>query len=271
MRNRVIQRCIVICALGVRSLIAAESVAPGGTLYITGCVNPPQSAVLVHFESTASQPSGGHALTQHNQYGTPPRGAFGAPGAPGGTYWADAYTGISGCTAPIPWQAPTFAGFYDITAYSNYGSDYVSVIALINEEIGQPLIEMLSGTDYTLVGATPPHPQNHFGTASAIAVLQTILREFRQQTGVVATVNDISLVWGGKFDFYKPNSQYGCWWDPHDQCPHGEHRQGRNADIPFTGLGAQQAKFYDIAMQYGGASGGPILNEGNHYHLRFQY
>ncbi|HEY3439241.1 MAG TPA: hypothetical protein VGK29_00745 [Paludibaculum sp.] len=166
---------------------------------------------------------------------------------------------------------PAFAGFYDITAYSWYGSDYVSVLSFINVEIGQALIEMLPLGDYTLVGATTPHPQNHFGTASTVALMQTIMREFKQQSGIVAQINDISLAWGGKFDFYRTNSNYGCWWDPNSDCPHAEHRKGRNMDVPTAPLGSQAELFLSLANLYGGSGGGPILNEGNHYHLRFQY
>jgi hypothetical protein len=235
-------------------------------MQIAGCFNPPQAAVLVFFQSTSSWPGAGHALANHNQYGQPPKGSFGSPT---GADWAEAYTGIDGC-AKVTWYAPIFSGFYDIVGFSNLGADYLPVVVYINDEIGQSLVEMAPLSDYSLIGATPPHPVNHFGTATTVALTQTIMSEFRQQTGKVAGVNDMSLVWGGKFDFYRPNSQYGCWSDA-SSCPHAEHRKGRNVDVDTGSLGTFKTQFLAIATLHGGAGGGPIKDEGNHLHLRFQY
>jgi hypothetical protein len=245
---------------------AVQAVAPGQALPIAGCITPPAPGFLITFQSTVAEPSGGHEVANHNNFGPRPKGSFNSANGPS---IADAYTDINGC-ANINWYAPIHAGFYDIVAFGAYGSDAINIISWINVEIGQPLIEMLPSSDYMLVGMKPPHPKNHFGTASTVASLQYIMSLFKQQTGHTGHVNDLSLMWGGKFDFHIPDSNYGCW--AATNCGHEEHRRGRNADIPFSGLGGFNSIFFSIATQHGGASGaGGIVIHSNHYHLRFQY
>jgi hypothetical protein len=137
------------------------------------------------------------------------------------------------------------------------------------------LIELPASSDYTAIGQTSNHLRNHYGSATAITVLQTIFSMFRAQTGIVGSVNDMSLGWGGSFDLGPSTGTANCPLTNHqfwtNVCRHAEHRLGKNADIPFSGLGTGQPAFLDIANLNGGAGGGPILNEGNHYHLRFAY
>jgi hypothetical protein len=71
-----------------------------------------------------------------------------------------------------------------------------------------------------------------------------------------AKINDISLQWGGLFDI---NAD----WRP----PHYEHRRGRQVDFSNAdNLPADlQRALRTIIRQYGGN----VLNEGNHWHVRF--
>jgi hypothetical protein len=221
----------------------------------------------VTFQTSVSASTGGHAVTNHDSSNRP-KGSF--------VGWpfdiVTTYTGIDGC-AYLTWAAPIFSGFHDILAYaSGGGTGHASI--LVVQDIN--LVLMAPNTSvYNLVGDKPPHPVNHYGTGGAVSSLQFILSNFKTQTGLIANVNDLSLVYGGKFDFVVSNSSFGCWADIVNVCGHSEHRAGRNADIPFSGLGnqAQRDAFFGLAnsVQGGGSSGGPIIVHADHYHLRFGY
>lgn len=244
--------------------LPGEAVPLAACMYWAGTGQPIVGAI-VYFDSAVDAGSGGHVAAGHDSFGPRPKGSFMYTAGSSHTY---AYTDINGC-ARVTWDAPIFAGSHGVLATSNYGNGYTTIHVWINAG-GDWLQEMMPSADYALVGSTGVHPGNHYGTASTVALLQDIMRRFRQDTSITGHVNDMSLVWGGKFDFYRPNSSLGCWSDQHS-CPHSEHRMGRNADIPFSGLGTRRETFLALATIHGGSSGGPILDEGNHYHLRFQY
>jgi hypothetical protein len=71
-----------------------------------------------------------------------------------------------------------------------------------------------------------------------------------------AKINDISLQWGGLFDI---NAD----WRP----PHYEHRRGRQVD--FSNADNLPADLQRALRTIIGQYGGNVLNEGNHWHVRF--
>lgn len=124
------------------------------------------------------------------------------------------------------------------------------------------LVELPAGADYDLFGQTATHPDNHFGTATTIASLQQIATKYEAHKVTNnlpgwprVAYNDISLERGGIFDL---NGD----WSP----PHHEHRVGQTVDFRTNHLNAAQRALLRGIIN---AAGGAILDEGNHWHLRF--
>lgn len=238
-------------------------------LYFNGL---PQPGETVYFQSTVTLGSGYHSHTEGR-----PKGSFYT--WTGNEYGA-AVTQFDGC-AYIDWYAPAAAGSHAVLAYTALGgSTAIFINVWINPFVGGWLSALGSSPDYQLVGnAGYPgqnHPQNHFGTPNAVFALPLIMRDFRNQTGIIAQINDMSLGWGGTFDLGPLYATQNCpvwaaqFWT--NSCVHAEHRLGRNADIPTSPLGNYVGTFLAIATFYGANDGpGGIHPEGNHYHLRFAY
>ncbi len=242
-------------------------VAPSAVVQIAACITwsgQPVGGEQVYYTTYVTAGSGYH---DHNA-GRPP-GSFNTPS---GQTSITVVTSSDGC-AYVYWYAPQAAGSHDIVGIPAIGAPaYLSFIVWAFTDRA-PFVEMPSGSDYSLTGQTGDHLSNHWGTGNANARLQTIFSQFRAQTGAIGQINDQSLGWGGTFDLGPAYASASCpsyasqYWT--NTCNHGEHRYGRNADIPFAGLGGQGPAFLDIATRNDGAGGGPILDEGNHYHLRF--
>src|SRR5256712_11538146 len=86
------------------------------------------------------------------------------------------------------------------------------------------LSELGASADYSLVGSTTTHPNNHFGTSAALANLPLIASDYLNQFpgADILRYNDMSLVDGGKFDLSNDWSSSG---------DHAEHRIGINCDV----------------------------------------
>ena len=113
--------------------------------------------------------------------------------------------------------------------------------------------------DYVLIGSTPRHPNNHFGTPSTNKLLRKIAAEYRQQTGSKLYFNDMSLPWGGLFDIT------GHW-----ATPHAEHRSGNVIDIAATPATlTDEAAFFVILRKYTTNYIVEGAGNGRHYHIRF--
>lgn len=96
-------------------------------------------------------------------------------------------------------------------------------------------------TYYQLIGDTPTHPINHFAKPQTIDLVKQIAWEFYKKFGKPLNINDLSLRWGGLFD-YKDT------WHP----PHEAHRYGRQADIRYWDLTLEEKKnFCQIACNLG--------------------
>jgi hypothetical protein len=78
---------------------------------------------------------------------------------------------------------------------------------------------------YPGVGKTDEHADNHYLTVAAAARMLDISRKYQKiwPTAPKLTLNDASLVWGGKFDIK------GTW--ERNPKAHAEHRIGDNIDI----------------------------------------
>jgi hypothetical protein len=271
MKTRLLGLALCLCVWPALAINESETI-PQGAIQLPACTMPPFVGLQVTFQSTAASGSGYH---DHNA--NRPQGHFDAApyysSSPGGPSTVTRYSGSDGC-AYVWWYAPQISGYYDIVAYSSAGNTYHSIIVWTMAQTSN-LIELPASSNYTAVGQTSNHLLNHYGTASAISTLQNIFSIFRAQTGIVGSVNDMSLGWGGDFDLGPSTGTLNCpltdqqFWT--NVCRHAEHRLGKNADIPFSGLGTGKPAFLDIANRNGGAGGGPILDEGNHYHLRFAY
>jgi hypothetical protein len=160
-------------------------------------------------------------------------GAINTPPTPGGPTTFYVVTGGDGCNY-FQYFAPIASGQYAIQGDSLYGTDFMYVNVWINPFNGW-IYELPASSDYNLVGATADHSVNHYGTATAVAAIPTIMAQFKSQTGATASVNDMSLPWGGTFDLGPAYASGSCtasmaqYW--FNDCVHAEHRAGKNADI----------------------------------------
>jgi hypothetical protein len=265
---------IVGAILATQGLADNEPImTPGAHQLLAACVTVggiPVSGEVVYFGTSVNTQSGFHSHTAGR-----PLGSFYTSGAPGVNETASAVSGGDGC-ARVEWYAPNAAGYHTILANTTIAGMSTFFIQVDTRQVTGWLHPLPASQDYTFSGWTADHPTSHYGTVTAVEGIQNIMRDFRAQTGLVASVNDMSLPWGGTFDLGPAYASASCpvpavnYWT--NSCAHAEHRTGRNADIPYTPLGGERARFYTIALLYGAGDGvGGIKSEGNHYHLRFNY
>lgn len=112
---------------------------------------------------------------------------------------------------------------------------------------------------YTLIGQTGGHPVNHYGSATLISAIKSVSEKYHEQLPGQdpLRVNDMSLKWGGLFD-YKNN------W----QKPHASHRQGDDVDIDT--VPNENIKTLELIAKMHGLT--RVIEKGvtNHYHFRIQ-
>ncbi len=92
------------------------------------------------------------------------------------------------------------------------------------------LVLLEEGENYHLVGQTLAHPVNHYGTPRAVNAHPLIANDYKalyyEENPIPENdklaYNDMSLIWGGKFDLSEK-------WGPGGE--HGEHREGINTDV----------------------------------------
>lgn len=116
----------------------------------------------------------------------------------------------------------------------------------------QPLA---SSQSIVLVGPTPSHPSNHFGTPTLCTGIASLAAAFYGKFNKPIYVNDMSLVGGGIFDI---NANFAP--------DHITHRQGRNVDINHSSMTEDQREFFRSTAEALGfsvsAHGTPV-----HWHL----
>jgi hypothetical protein len=89
----------------------------------------------------------------------------------------------------------------------------------------QGLQALSAGTGVCLVGGTSTHPSNHWGTPSLCDGINQLGAAFQAQFNKPIYVNDMSLMWGGLFDFKADLSP-----------PHQTHRYGHDVDMNYSSM-----------------------------------
>jgi hypothetical protein len=229
-----------------------SSIRPSGTggtntTTIKVLTNPVWANTAVHLSLSAGPASGGHV----SHSGTRPLGSLAA---------TDGTTNAQGIfettyTAPIFGQSVYVSGTLDGTAISRYLELLVQVGGL--DELG-------ASADYFLKGEKPTHPSNHFGTATALTNLPLIASDYLSQYpgADILWYNDMSLIWGGKFDF---DGNDWC-----SGCSHDEHRVGINCDVGSSNVPSGRWSTLTAIFAQRGSPNYLDETSHNHWHLRFQ-
>jgi len=162
-------------------------------------------------------------------------------------------TGTSGLNTT--YTSPEVSGIIDVTLTGTdpNGNVLIPATFTIGVQIGG-LISLPPGTNYSLVGQTANHGDNHYGNATMNATLVNLANAYVAVfPGNPLAYNDMSLVTGGLFDIS------GGW-----SKPHVSHRFGNDADLRFPPVSQRRR-----ARQLIYASGiSLIIIEGDHWHLR---
>jgi len=143
-------------------------------------------------------------------------------------------------------------------------------------QVGVALTSMGAGPNYILYHNDPYHLGYHYGTATALTNLPLIANDYKAQfypdgnngstpipEADKLNFNDMSLVNGGKFEAFLGGQPA---WGP--SVAHQEHRVGINCDVRNVNVSqTRRAALEQIFQQRGSPN---FLDEGNHWHLRFQ-
>lgn len=231
-------------------VLSPTGTAGATTATVTVFTTPPVStAVILSLGEILG--SGGHA----SHSGTRPLGSL-AP--------SQGTTGANG-TFQATYTPPIFGGEVVILAR-------IAEVDLEKGELMQVTVSGLSplggGANYTLTGSLPWHPDNHYGTTTALANLPAIANDYVALFPGAAGLryNDMSLEKGGKFDI-NPNQAIPPNWT---NASHAEHRVGTNCDVGSNNVPAN--RWVDLNAIFFRRGVTSINNETaccNHWHLRF--
>ncbi|HKT51081.1 MAG TPA: hypothetical protein VJV96_12315 [Candidatus Angelobacter sp.] len=162
-------------------------------------------------------------------------------------------TGTSGLNTT--YTSPEVSGIIDVTLTGTdpNGNALVPSTFTIGVQISG-LVSLPAGANYSLVGQTANHGDNHYGTATMNATLVNLANSYVAVfPNNPLAYNDMSLVTGGLFDIS------GGW-----SKPHVSHRLGNDGDLRFPPVNQRRR-----ARQLIYASGiSLIIVEGDHWHLR---
>lgn len=197
--------CDVTVSASPASILPQMNGSSAPTSRITVSLNSPVPsggcAVKLTVEPVAS--SGGHS-----HYGNRPKGSltpdtFSFPAGAAGTQYAN-YTDNA------------FSGTEKILAEVNGKAVNGTTV-----KVQVPgLIKLASGQEWRLTGETDTHPNNHYGTSSTLGNVAGMAFDYYDTYEATLGINDISLEWGGLFD-------WKATWSP----PHNLHRKGTSVDI----------------------------------------
>lgn len=211
---------------GVSTMDITAKVTSGGQ---------PKSGVAVGFAVKVTDKSGGHdhsGTDRPNGTVSPAQGSTDANGE-----------------IKLKYVAPEVAGTYTITATCGSCSNAYAVKVV---EVKVPdLVNIFklpfrdSQWAYPGIGQTTKHADQHYLTVAAATRMLDISRKFQKiwPAAPKLTLNDASLVWGGKFDIS------GAW----EQNPraHAEHRLGDNIDIRANSApGAVPSNIRDVVVRW---------------------
>ncbi len=262
--------------------LAPAEVMPDGTVTASVTATDAQGNAVpnyaVRLEATAPQYTtepcadcGGHS---HD--GGRPVGRFLDAGG------ADLGSTTNGATGPVgealtlSYRADAFGGMDTLRASAFFQPDLFDTQRLT---VRVPNLQLLpNSADYVKIGGTPGHlgpplsvtDNNHYGTATLIAAIQTISAEHRWTFTQLLQINDMSLPYGGGFDIRGG-------WRLNIDAPacqaagggHCTHRFGTNVDVSdLTADGFLVNSFWlEPAVTN---RNGLFRDEGNHFHLTFQ-
>lgn len=220
------------------------------TATITVQTSPAVSGQTVTLSASAVANSGGHS--------------FHSGARPTGTFAATQGTTNSTGSFQTTYTAPIFGGTMIIQA--TMGSITKEQFLEVFIE-GMQLLE--AGANYNLVGPTTTHPDNHFGTITAVTNLPLIADDYKALFYPTSAIpeadklkmNDMSLFNGGKFELA------GNWCL---NCPHFEHRLGTNCDLGSSNVPTDRwAALNGIFFMRNVQSVNDETACCNHWHLRF--
>jgi len=150
----------------------------------------------------------------------------------------------------VYFKAPEFAtrAKHEIKFYGACSGVYYDIIDIKIDglkALEPAYLDSLHGyvTYYNLIGATDYHPANHFARPQTIDLLKEIAWKYHVEfpTAEVLNINDISLIWGGKFDVNEN-------WSG----DHTYHRYGRQVDIRLWSIPVEnRERFKEICCSLG--------------------
>jgi hypothetical protein len=217
------------------------------TTTITIRITPRMPNLAVHLSLSAEGSSGGHV----SHSGTRPLGTLEA--SQGTTNELGAFQ--------TTYTAPIFGGLVNISGSVGGIPAEQAVQVLVAVE---NLSELYGSAEYSVIGQTTTHPGNHWGTDLAITNLPLIAHDYLSQFpgADILQYNDMSLVYGGKFDL------------DHDwsaSSDHAEHRIGINCDVSSSNVPtSRRSALTAIFAQRGSPNYLDETSSKNHWHLRFQ-
>jgi len=219
--------------------LSPTSVLPQGSTTVTVSTNPAVSGVSISLSAVEQGNSGGHIHL----------------GRPLGSFSSSSGTTDSNGQFVSNYTASLFGGTEIINARANTANGVADASAALTVAV-LSLFQLGPGANYNLVGATPTHPSNHFGTLVANSGLANIANQYAAQfPGSILLYNDQSLIRGGLFDI-------AATWS----TPHIEHRLGGNCDVSDSSVPSDRWAALESIFIANNAS---FLREPGHWHLRF--
>lgn len=159
----------------------------------------------------------------------PNSGGHHHPGGPTGTVRPSTFTlGKYPQNLPVSFTAPDACGIVEETVSGAGQSHIVTNVVMVRGLTG-----LFATTGISLIGYTPTHQTDHWGTPDLVSAIQALGRAFHAEYGKNIFVNDISLPTGGLFD------HKATWARPHQL-----HRFGRDVDIRYTNMTKKERKFF---------------------------
>lgn len=223
---------------------------------ITGVQNPVGLPVKLELVLDTSNPlyDGGHKASYHT--GSRPLGTLGK---------SVGVTGQDGCYSTT-YSPPHISGVFQLKSTISGITNYTHLGVWFPD-----LLQLHSGDNYTLIGSTASHPDNHYATWQARDGLIQIANDYAAEfyggappENQKIAYNDISLILGGKFDLSANWSNAGS---------HAEHREGINCDTRSNNIPAPR---HNRLMQIFRNRGSTRTNDERHtaaphWHLRFEF
>lgn len=160
------------------------------------------------------------------------------------------------------YYASEVGGVVDVTIHCDTGFMFCRDGTVVFG-VGLSTLEDLGpGAGYTLTGAKPQHPSNHWGVPAFLSAARRVASQFANDNpNNPLLYNEVSLEYGGVFDVATRNAA-GYDWTP----PHSSHRLGTNMDIGIPQGNARRALLLRL---YQMAGVGVLQEDQYHWHLSY--